>query len=134
VACPGCAYERLLLTNWHPKFTIINLLIPVLAAAPRLGMVRTLLVFIPYVYLSYRVFLYLLWYSYPGLAPAWLPELCVSVVWIAWAMNLGGAWLLLFIARFRFFRRQPDKGITPLQPIAYCLITLVLNCIITPLR
>jgi len=124
MACPGCTRDRLLQSNWHVKFFVLNLVAAVGCTFNRLDAVRTMYSFIPYLTLYMWVKSWLEWYAHPVTRPEGAYGVVFGLLEAIVGLNLVGAAWLYVMGRLPFFRRDKDKGLPLWQPIAFVVSVL----------
>lgn len=119
LACPACGYNRMLESNWHLKFFIVNLALPVIITVNRLDPIRILFLFIPYVLFFEKMIVYGMWHNLPLFHPPGVLGVLFDILMGIINVNLIGVALLFIMGRIKYFRRNREKGLPFWQPIAY---------------
>ena len=125
-ACPGCTYERMLLTNWYQKVWILKLAIPLVFAFNRLDVLRVFYVFFAYTYGFIIAFKYLVWFSHPAVSDGFIGLLAMIGLGI-FALNIPDAALLFGLGCVAFFRRDKARALPLWQVIAFAVTASVIS-------
>jgi hypothetical protein len=124
LACPGCTYERMLLSNWLPKLIAVKVTAAVLITAWRLDPIRVLYTFLGYTFVYGYLYRYAIWFSFPGGDPIVVALGTVGLIMLAiGALDAGVLW---FLGRLKFYRRKQDLGLAWWHQATYlaCIWTI----------
>jgi hypothetical protein len=117
-ACPGCTYERMLLSNWYQKTWVIKLIAAALFTFNRLDVVRVIYVFFAYIWAYIKLYDYLVWFGHPAVSDGIVGTLSRFGLGLL-ELNILDLALLFFLGRIRFFRKDKSKGLPIWQLIVY---------------
>lgn len=120
-ACPGCTYERMLLSNWLPKIIVLKVTAAVLVTAWRLDPVRVLYTFLGYVFAFDWLYRYAIWFSFPGGDPLVVALGTGGLIVLSFGfLDVG---ILFLLGRLTIYRRKKDLGLAWWHLVLYLACT-----------
>lgn len=124
MACPGCEYERMLLSNWLPKVIALKVAAAVIITFRRLDPVRVCYTFLGYMFIYDCLYRYAIWFSFPGGNPVIVVFATAGLIaLVIGALDIG---VLFLLGRLKFYRKKKEVGLVWWHLLIYlaCIWTI----------